>query len=167
VRNVEYAGYADDSGHSNHSPLSRLAASGPADRSSGVLLVNPGGPGGPVLGLCRAKKKKGESCAGGAEAFDVIGFDTRGVGTSSPIELRTMGGLFDHPAQILCRSTARQKLARDARDGATVAGRSTPQSRLRTARDRTAFERHWVCRSSASGRSYGLMVGRRLNEAVQ
>ncbi|MFF4370890.1 alpha/beta hydrolase [Streptomyces sp. NPDC001594] len=62
--------------------ISRVKAPDPAKRR-GVLLMNPGGPGGPGLDL--------PLMADGAlpkevrERYDLIGFDPRGVGASSPI----------------------------------------------------------------------------------
>ncbi|MBO0884256.1 MAG: alpha/beta fold hydrolase, partial [Mycobacterium sp.] len=87
--------YADASGPQLTIAVSRLRASGPADRRRGVLLVNPGGPGG--SGLQYAATKAAKLPQGVREAFDVIGFDPRGVGHSSPIDCGPMGGLFDHP----------------------------------------------------------------------
>ncbi|MFZ2174059.1 MAG: alpha/beta hydrolase [Rhodococcus sp. (in: high G+C Gram-positive bacteria)] len=68
--------YADPDGATAQIALSRSKASG---ARIGSLLVNPGGPGASGLGLA--------SVAAGtelAERFDVIGFDPRGVGASTP-----------------------------------------------------------------------------------
>lgn len=62
--------------------ISRVKSPDPAKRR-GVLLMNPGGPGGPGLDL--------PLMADGAlpkevrEQYDLIGFDPRGVGASSPV----------------------------------------------------------------------------------
>ncbi|MFF4579707.1 alpha/beta hydrolase [Streptomyces sp. NPDC001389] len=62
--------------------ISRVKSPDPAKRH-GVLLMNPGGPGGPGLDL--------PLTAGAAlppevrEQYDLIGFDPRGVGASSPV----------------------------------------------------------------------------------
>jgi pimeloyl-ACP methyl ester carboxylesterase len=63
--------------------LARSAATGPADERIGSLILNPGGPGGSGL----------EFLAGAASAFpnaitdrfDLVSFDPRGVGRSSPV----------------------------------------------------------------------------------
>ncbi|WP_378737470.1 alpha/beta hydrolase [Nocardia brasiliensis] len=57
--------------------ISRLRATG--DRVASVL-TNPGGPGGPGLGLPRQLAEKSAL----AERFDVIGIDVRGLGASTP-----------------------------------------------------------------------------------
>ncbi|MFF4319652.1 alpha/beta fold hydrolase [Streptomyces sp. NPDC001568] len=62
--------------------ISRIKSANPAKRH-GVLLLNPGGPGGPGLSLPldmdAAFPKKVR------EKYDLIGFDPRGAGASSPI----------------------------------------------------------------------------------
>lgn len=49
------------------------------DKRVGYLLMNPGGPGGPGLGMATAGWPEELE-----EAFDLIGFDPRGVGASEP-----------------------------------------------------------------------------------
>ena len=56
------------------------AASG---QSNGALLTNPGGPGGPGLSFARTMSLIYAGTAL-AEAYDIIGFDPRGIGASSP-----------------------------------------------------------------------------------
>lgn len=56
------------------------AASG---QSNGALLTNPGGPGGPGLSFARAMSQIYAGTAL-AENYDIIGFDPRGIGESSP-----------------------------------------------------------------------------------
>ncbi|TVT08936.1 alpha/beta hydrolase, partial [Amycolatopsis bartoniae] len=63
--------------------VSRLPSTDPAKRR-GVLLMNPGGPGGPGLTLPLALVGSGAP-ASLRESFDLIGFDPRGVGHSSPV----------------------------------------------------------------------------------
>lgn len=74
--------YADPSGPSIEIALLRAAATDP-DGRIGTLFVNPGGPGSP-----------GTTYATGADqivssdvraAYDVVGFDPRGVGRSTPV----------------------------------------------------------------------------------
>jgi len=74
--------YADPSGRKITLALSMIAATAPVSEQQGVLLVNPGGPGAPGRSLAAA-------VAAGlspqvAATYDIVGFDTRGVGGSSP-----------------------------------------------------------------------------------
>jgi pimeloyl-ACP methyl ester carboxylesterase len=62
--------------------LSEVPATAPASRRQGVLLVNPGGPGGSGLGLA-AFVAQGLDHAVASE-YTIVGFDTRGVGSSVP-----------------------------------------------------------------------------------
>ncbi|WP_231973969.1 alpha/beta hydrolase [Pseudonocardia sp. HH130630-07] len=73
--------HADPAGKKIEIAVSRVRHTVPEDAYQGVMLVNPGGPGGSGLGLSRlgAAVPKG---AGGA--YDWIGFDPRGVGSSRP-----------------------------------------------------------------------------------
>ncbi|GAA5195721.1 alpha/beta hydrolase [Rugosimonospora acidiphila] len=61
--------------------VSRIPHKTPDSKYQGVMLVNPGGPGGSGLGLSRL----GQSVPNHAgDAYDWIGFDPRGVGSSVP-----------------------------------------------------------------------------------
>ncbi len=62
--------------------LSEVPATAPASKRQGVLLVNPGGPGGSGLSLA-AFVAQGLDPAVASE-YDIVGFDTRGVGASVP-----------------------------------------------------------------------------------
>jgi pimeloyl-ACP methyl ester carboxylesterase len=62
--------------------LSKVPATAPPSKRQGVLLVNPGGPGGPGLGLA-AFVAQGLDPAVASE-YTIVGFDTRGVGASVP-----------------------------------------------------------------------------------
>ncbi|MGW3951155.1 alpha/beta fold hydrolase [Streptomyces sp. NPDC004752] len=75
--------------------VSRVPASGTPAERRGVLLVNPGGPGG--SGLPYAVTKRARLPESVRRAYDVIGFDPRGVGQSAPADCGSMGGLFDSP----------------------------------------------------------------------
>ncbi len=52
-------------------------------QSNGALLMNPGGPGGPGLSFARGMSQIYAGTAL-AEDYDIIGFDPRGIGESSP-----------------------------------------------------------------------------------
>ncbi|MCZ4602836.1 alpha/beta fold hydrolase [Streptomyces sp. Lzd4kr] len=73
--------YRNPGGEKAHIAVTRLKAKNPAKRR-GVLLVNPGGPGasGQLL-------PKGFADQRIAEIYDIIGFDPRGVGDSTPLAL--------------------------------------------------------------------------------
>jgi pimeloyl-ACP methyl ester carboxylesterase len=62
--------------------LSEVPATAPAGKRQGILLVNPGGPGASGLGMA-AYVASGLTPAVASE-YDIIGFDTRGVGSSVP-----------------------------------------------------------------------------------
>ncbi|MFD6329126.1 alpha/beta hydrolase [Streptomyces niveus] len=63
--------------------ISRLASEKPAQRR-GVLVTNPGGPGGPGLSFPADLAASGlpQSVL---DSYDIIGFDPRGVGNSTPV----------------------------------------------------------------------------------
>ncbi|WP_217196127.1 alpha/beta hydrolase [Streptomyces buecherae] len=75
--------------------VSRVRASGTAAERRGALLVNPGGPGG--SGLPYAVTKRAKLPEQVRRAYDVVGFDPRGVGHSAPADCGPMGGLFASP----------------------------------------------------------------------
>jgi pimeloyl-ACP methyl ester carboxylesterase len=74
--------YADPGGRKITIALSMAPATAPASEQQGVMLVNPGGPGEPGRSLA------GDVAAGlspqVAATYDIVGFDPRGVGGSSP-----------------------------------------------------------------------------------
>jgi pimeloyl-ACP methyl ester carboxylesterase len=55
------------------------------DRRLGVLLLNPGGPGASAIELAHGWPRAGEL----GDRFDIVGFDPRGVGDSSPLDCHT------------------------------------------------------------------------------
>ncbi|WP_117212203.1 alpha/beta hydrolase [Allorhizocola rhizosphaerae] len=61
--------------------LARRKAAVPAERI-GSIVVNPGGPGGAGAGLVKQTQFLSDDVA---RRFDIVGFDPRGVGQSSPI----------------------------------------------------------------------------------
>ncbi|MGW7027262.1 alpha/beta hydrolase [Streptomyces xanthophaeus] len=62
--------------------ISRVKSENPAKRH-GVLLLNPGGPG--ASGLYRPMRMSTEMPKDVRDRYDLIGFDPRGVGASSPV----------------------------------------------------------------------------------
>jgi pimeloyl-ACP methyl ester carboxylesterase len=74
--------YAHPSGPHIAVALSRRVASDPSQRI-GSLVLNPGGPG--ESGLLNLTKDIGLLPAGVLARFDVVGFDPRGIGKSSPV----------------------------------------------------------------------------------
>jgi pimeloyl-ACP methyl ester carboxylesterase len=73
--------YAHPHGPTIGLAVSRLKHKTPDSQYQGVMLVNPGGPGG--SGLIYSVLQ-GAPPNGSGEAYDWIGFDPRGVGSSSP-----------------------------------------------------------------------------------
>jgi pimeloyl-ACP methyl ester carboxylesterase len=73
--------YAEPDGTRIRIAVSRVVHTAPEEQYQGVMLVNPGGPGGSGLGLALL----GGAVPGGVGAsYDWIGFDPRGVGASEP-----------------------------------------------------------------------------------
>ena len=64
--------------------LSEVPATAPVSRRQGVLLVNPGGPGGSALSPSLALFVAQGLSHRVASEYDIVGFDTRGVGASVP-----------------------------------------------------------------------------------
>lgn len=62
--------------------ISRIKSTAP-DKRHGVLFSNPGGPGGPGLYMPLGMKERLRESA--QQKYDLIGFDPRGVGESSPV----------------------------------------------------------------------------------
>jgi pimeloyl-ACP methyl ester carboxylesterase len=74
--------YADRGGRKITLALSMIPATAPVAQRQGVLLVNPGGPGEPGRSLA-AEVAAGLSPQVAA-TYDIVGFDSRGVGGSVP-----------------------------------------------------------------------------------
>jgi pimeloyl-ACP methyl ester carboxylesterase len=73
--------YADPGGTTIQLAVSRIAHKTSDADAQGVMLVNPGGPGGSGLGLARLGAFVPNH---GGDPYDWIGFDPRGVGRSVP-----------------------------------------------------------------------------------
>ncbi|WP_430781198.1 alpha/beta hydrolase [Actinoplanes sp. G11-F43] len=73
--------YAKPDGTKIQLAMSRIKAKVPAAKRQGVLLVNPGGPGGSGRGMATLGQHVPKQAGA---AYDWIGFDPRGVGASKP-----------------------------------------------------------------------------------
>jgi pimeloyl-ACP methyl ester carboxylesterase len=92
--------YSDPGGPKISLAVSRIKHTSPASKYQGVILTNPGGPGGSGLDLNAflVPALKQEHLANGAAAaadYDWIGFDPRGVGSSVPA-LTCQSGYFSY-----------------------------------------------------------------------
>jgi pimeloyl-ACP methyl ester carboxylesterase len=74
--------YADPSGRHISIALDMIPASAPQSEQQGVMLVNPGGPG--ADGLSLAPEVAQGLDINVTRDYDIVGFDPRGVGSSSP-----------------------------------------------------------------------------------
>ncbi|WP_406137181.1 alpha/beta hydrolase [Streptomyces anulatus] len=75
--------YAEPEGEQIDLTVSRLAATNP-DKRRGVLMLNPGGPGGSGLALSALLVAQGLP-GSVTDRYDLIGMDTRGIGHSTPV----------------------------------------------------------------------------------
>ncbi len=74
--------YSNPDGKQIKIAISRVEATGSPEEYQGILLVNPGGPGGSGIGLAGFVASQLPDDV--AAAYDVVGFDPRGVGRSEP-----------------------------------------------------------------------------------
>jgi pimeloyl-ACP methyl ester carboxylesterase len=82
--------------------ISRVKHKTPDSQSQGIMLVNPGGPGGSGLGLSTLGQYVPNN---GGDPYDWIGFDPRGVGASTP-HLSCNPNYFQGPRPDYVPSTA-------------------------------------------------------------
>ncbi|MFF7442510.1 alpha/beta hydrolase [Streptomyces sp. NPDC008122] len=152
--------YGAPSGRKIDIAISRIKA-GSAKERHGVLLMNPGGPGGP--GLTLPVEMEPLLPQDVRERFDLIGFDPRGVGQSSPIgcDLTADEQTFQHPfsARTFAKDVARARTVADK--CRAKAGDVLPHVTTRnTARDmdvvRAALGERKI---SYFGHSYGTYLG--------
>ncbi|MGH3439330.1 MAG: alpha/beta hydrolase [Sciscionella sp.] len=73
--------YSKPSGKKIEIAVSRVKHKVPDSQYQGIMIVNPGGPGGSGLGLSRLGQNVPNHAG---DAYDWIGFDPRGVGSSKP-----------------------------------------------------------------------------------
>ncbi|WP_312872062.1 alpha/beta hydrolase [Amycolatopsis dendrobii] len=105
--------------------ISRLPSTDPAKRR-GVLLFNPGGPGGPGLAFPSTWANSGAPASLLAE-YDLIGFDPRGVDHSTPVscDLRpdqlVLAPKYAHNREEVVQASATAKqIARQCADSASA-----------------------------------------------
>ena len=110
--------YAQPGGRHISLALDMIPATAPKSKQQGIMLVNPGGPGGDGLPLA-AEVAQGISPAVAAE-YDIVGFDPRGVGSSVPA-LSCDPGYFSgvRPNYIPANAAAEQVLINRAKTYAT------------------------------------------------
>src|SRR4029077_18392706 len=110
--------YAKPGGKHISLALDMIPATAPKSQQQGILLVNPGGPGGSRLPLA-AEVAQGLS-PGVAARYDIVGFDPRGVGSSAPA-LSCDPGFFagPRPNYIPANAAAEQVLINRAKAYAT------------------------------------------------
>ena len=114
--------YAKPGGRHISLALDMIPATAPKSEQQGILLVNPGGPGGSGLSLA-AEVALGLSPAVAAR-YDIVGFDPRGVGSSVPV-LSCDPGFFSgpRPNYIPANAAAERVLINRAKTYATDCGR--------------------------------------------
>lgn len=156
--------YDDPSGPTMTVAISRLASTHP-EKKRGVLLLNPGGPGGPGLDMPEMVANLGLP-ASVLQAYDLIGFDPRGIGHSSPITCdmtleqqgQVMGPYADSDADVDAYAKVAKGLATQC-EGADT-GTSRHVTTENTARDmdsiRAALGEKKI---SYFGISYGTYLG--------
>jgi pimeloyl-ACP methyl ester carboxylesterase len=114
--------YAKPGGRHISLALDMVPATVPKSQQQGVLLVNPGGPGGSGLSLA-AEVAQGLSPDVAAK-YDIVGFDPRGVGSSVPA-LSCDPGFFNgpRPNYIPASRAAEQVLINRAKSYAADCGK--------------------------------------------
>jgi pimeloyl-ACP methyl ester carboxylesterase len=118
--------YAHPRGRTIELTISRHRSPDPAKRR-GVLLMNPGGPGSPGLPMPAQLVARGAS-TGLLDSYDVIGFDPRGIGYSTPVtcdltpeQRYIVVGPYAHSADDVTRQAEKARaVARQCADASTA-----------------------------------------------
>jgi pimeloyl-ACP methyl ester carboxylesterase len=114
--------YSDPNGKHISVSVSRIPAAQPSQRR-GVLLMNPGGPGGPGLDMPRiATVIMPQSVL---NKYDLIGFDPRGVGTSTPLTCGMNGAQSNRALPMLTQQHSFTATAAYAQQVAQACGAAT------------------------------------------
>ncbi|MFI1385089.1 alpha/beta fold hydrolase [Embleya sp. NPDC020886] len=152
--------------------VSRRKADSPAKRQ-GVLLVNPGGPGGE--GLALPTELAGEAIAG---SFDLIGFDPRGVGRSTPLHCEAVEQSVPRPtrptdaqfpamaAAALQREQACQRAGGGMRPFVNTANTARDMDLIRVALGEKKINYLGFSYGTYLGAVYGSLFPGRLNRSV-
>ncbi len=154
--------YAQPDGRTITIAVSRIAATDTGHKM-GALLLNPGGPGG--RGLDMPSQAEAIEPASVTSRYDVIGFDPRGVGYSTPVSCglsgagQIQGDAYPAPDGSIVRNVAFARAA--ARSCAAHAGRLLPyMTTANTARDMDEIRAALgVPTISYYGMSYGTYLG--------
>jgi pimeloyl-ACP methyl ester carboxylesterase len=106
--------YSKPAGRAITLALSEVPATAPPSQRQGILLVNPGGPGGSGLSLASFVAQGLDPAV--AARYDIVGFDTRGVGASRPA-LHCNPAFFSHerPNYIPANAAAEKVLVNRAK----------------------------------------------------
>ncbi|MER5767249.1 alpha/beta hydrolase [Streptomyces sp. NPDC001985] len=112
--------YAEPAGKRISLTVSRVAATGGADRRQGALVYNPGGPGAssmwfPLAGGLPEWKRI-------ARAYDLVGYSPRGVGRSAPLSCRDPEEVLKAPTDSPFHPSEAYKRERIAEARAYAAG---------------------------------------------
>jgi len=89
--------YAKPSGATLKIAVSRAKATGTPAERQGVMLVNRGGPGGTGVAYAASVQRRLPDAV--KKAYDVIGFDPRGVGLSAPVYCVDPAEFYTAPAR--------------------------------------------------------------------
>ena len=156
--------YADPGGRKITIALSMVPATAPAAQRQGVMFVNPGGPGEPGRSLAAAVAVGISPQV--AATYDIVGFDPRGVGASSPA-LSCDPNFFTgvRPNYVPANATAEQVLINRAKSYAAACqqryGWFLPyETTANTARDMDQIRQAFgVQQVTYYGFSYGTYLG--------
>ncbi len=154
--------YGHTGGTSIEIAVSRLAGTDPAKRH-GVLVLNPGGPA--LAGLDTPSVMAPSLPKSVLDGYDLIGFDPRGVGTSTPqscgLQNPSLAGLFPFPAADGSIDANVQAARATAQQCAAKAGENLRYfTTANTARDLDRVrEALGEAKISYWGQSYGTYLG--------
>jgi pimeloyl-ACP methyl ester carboxylesterase len=150
-------------------------------RRRGVLLMNPGGPGSPALAMpAQLVQRAGDS--GLPDAYDVIGFDPRGTGYSTPVtcdmtpEQRgaVLGPYANGPADVDATAVKARVVAKKCATASTgslmpfmnTANTARDMDRIRAALGERKISYYGVSYGSYLGAAYASMFPSRTDRVV-